>query len=73
MESEKAFFNRVTASPSKEASAISHVSKAIERLEWKDNKTDTVKIDGNKLKEFYDDYVQLKKKLLAKIESILSE
>ncbi|ELA9340981.1 MULTISPECIES: hypothetical protein [Vibrio harveyi group] len=72
MESEKTFFNRVTASPSKEASAINHVSKAIERFEWKDNKTNTVKIDGNKLKEFYDDYVQLRKKL-AKIESILNE
>ncbi|HIF9309361.1 TPA: hypothetical protein ACX6RK_001574 [Photobacterium damselae] len=72
MVSEKTFFNKVTASPSQEASAISHVSKAIERFDWKDNKTDTVKIDGNKLKEFYDNYVQLEKKL-SKIKSILNE
>lgn len=72
MKSEKAYFNKVTASPSKEANAILHVRKAIERLEWQDNKTDIVKIDGSKLKEFYDDYVKLKKKL-ENIEEILKE
>lgn len=72
MVGDKSFFNRVTASPSIDASSISHIKKAIERLEWKDNKTHIVHIDGYKLKEFYDDYVELKNKL-GKIHVILNE
>ena len=61
-----------TESPNSEASAELHVSKAIERFEWRENKTEIVKINGNKLREFYDEFNELKKKI-AKIKSVLKK
>ncbi|MDE1251555.1 hypothetical protein AB4307_21890 [Vibrio sp. 10N.261.52.C2] len=63
---------KATSSPNDEASAIVHVSKAIERLDWRENKTAIVKIDGHKLREFYLEFLAMEEKL-DKIKNVFSD
>ncbi|WP_300464100.1 hypothetical protein [Desulfobacula sp.] len=69
---DKSYLYKHTEMPKGKSSARLHVTKAIERLEWRDNKTQYVKIDGDRLKEFYDEYVELETKL-KKIRDIFGD
>lgn len=51
--------DKLTAMPKESDTASTHVSLAVDRYEWRENKTQYVKIDGVKLKEFYNEYLIL--------------
>ncbi len=50
--------NKLSETPSEDASAELHVEKAIERFYYRENVTTNVKIDAYKLEEFYKMYKQ---------------
>ena len=51
-------FNKYGKTPTEDASAEKHIIKAIERFQYRENKTEDVKVNAYKLEEFYKMYEQ---------------
>lgn len=56
-------FNKYGKTPTEDASAEKHITKAIERFQYRENKTEDVKVNAYKLEEFYKIYEQQKVEL----------
>lgn len=56
--------NKASETPSEDASAELHISRAVDRVYYRENTTCNVKVNGYKLEEFYNLYKQQKAELL---------
>ncbi|TBT47697.1 hypothetical protein D5E75_23330 [Vibrio parahaemolyticus] len=63
-------FNKLSETPSENASAETHVPRAISRAHYRDNSTFNVMIDGEKLEEFYKQFKQQRAEIKALKETI---